>query len=71
MWLMRCKELDAGHGIGCTFDVDSRPATLADALRGWAEDREFRAFFCGVLAKARFAAYRWEMPPVTASTVTR
>ena len=38
---------------------------------GWREEAAFRSKFSDILAAALFAAFRWETPPVTASTLSR
>jgi hypothetical protein len=71
MWFTRSEELDTDRGSRFTIDLDSRPATFAEVLRGWVEDEEFRAIFSDLLANSRFSAFRWEAPPVTAATARR
>ena len=71
MWFIRSEELDAERGSHFAVDFDSRPATFADVLRGWGEDETFRSKFNNVLAESRFAAFRWEVPPVTETTAKR
>lgn len=71
MWVARCEELVAGRGVRYTIDVDARAATFADVLRGWREDAQFRSLCNDLLASSGFAAFRFETPPVTASTVRR
>ena len=71
MWFIRCEELDTQRRSHFAIDLDSRPATFADVLRGWAEEEAFRSMFNDALAKSRFAAFRWETPPITETTATR
>jgi hypothetical protein len=54
-----------------TIGLESRPATIADILQGWQSDPSFRSLFNALLADAPFAAFRWETPAVTATTVTK
>jgi hypothetical protein len=54
-----------------TLNVDSRPATCADVLRGWEQDGAFRSLFNSLLADTPFTAFRWEMPAMTTTTITR
>ncbi len=49
----------------------SRRLTYDDVLHGWVEDAAFRSWFCDTLAAHPEEAFRWETPPVTASTLTR
>jgi hypothetical protein len=71
MWAARSEKLPNGHGLRFGVDLDSRPATIADVLRGWEVDAEFRTLFNKLLADAPFAAFRWETPAVTGATVLR
>ena len=71
MWSTRREELEADQGTRFSIEFDLRPATFVEVLRGWLEDEEFRARFSGLLAGSRFAAFRWETPPVTAASVSR
>jgi acetyl esterase/lipase len=38
--------------------------SFADAIAGWRDDEDFRAFFIAELAATEFPAFFWEMPPV-------
>jgi hypothetical protein len=71
MWASRSEELADGRGLRFVVDPGSRPATFADVLRGWQADPAFRSLFNALLAGAPFSAFRWETPPVTATTMTR
>ena len=44
------------------------PMSYASVLRRWQSEGAFRSFFVALLREAPFSAYRWETPPVTAST---
>jgi hypothetical protein len=71
IWASRSEELGDERGRRFVLDHGSSPATFADVLRGWQEDAAFRSLFNSLLAGAPFSAFRWETPPVTASTMTR
>jgi len=71
MWVSRCEVLVAGRGARYALDLGARPATFADVLRAWQEDPQFRSLFNDLLAQSGFAAFRWETPPITASTARR
>jgi len=71
MWSTRCEELDTDRSSRFTIELDSRPATFAEVLRGWVEDEEFRAMFGVLLANSRFAGFRSEVPSITAADVRR
>lgn len=71
MWSTRSEQLANVRGLRFTVDLDSRPASFADVLRGWQEDAGFRSLFNALLADAPYSAFRWETPPVTNTTLTR
>lgn len=71
MWTARTTQLPNGRGLAFAVDRGGRPARYLDVLHGWREDEAFRAFFNALLADMPFAEFRWETPPVTATTVTR
>jgi hypothetical protein len=70
MWTCRTEELSGVYGLRCAIDLDSRPATFADVVRGWRDHAAFRSLFNSLLADAPFAAFRWELPAVTAASMT-
>jgi hypothetical protein len=70
-WSFRSEELDGGRGLRFAVELDTRPASYAEVLRGWREDAAFRSRFNDALAETPFTAFRWETPSVTDSTVTR
>ena len=43
--------------------------TYRDVLRGWREEPAFRSFFTGVLAGSSFAAFRWETPALSLTSI--
>jgi hypothetical protein len=50
---------------------EKQSLTYAQIVQKWQADEPFRTFFIGLLAEAPFAAYFWETPPVTKSTLER
>jgi hypothetical protein len=48
-----------------------RPFPTKQILQKWQNDEAFRTLFINLLADAPFAAYFWETPPVTQSTLER
>lgn len=65
-------ELLAGGGIQRVVLLSGkRPFTYKDIIHKWQSDNAFRDFFIGLLAQAPFAAYFWETPPITQSTLER
>jgi len=71
MWTSRNKELTEIHGLQFFIDLDAKPATFADVLRGWQNDAMFRSMFNDLLADVPFSAFRWETPPITIASVIR
>jgi hypothetical protein len=71
MWTTRSEERPDARGLWFAVERDSRPATVAEVLRGWRDDAGFRSLFNALLAGAPFAAFRWETPAVTAATLAR
>jgi hypothetical protein len=71
MWSARCQELANGRVLKMAIELDSAPVPYADVLRRWQDDEEFRSFFIDLLTDSPFSAFRWETPPITASTARR
>lgn len=71
MWSARSEELADACGQRFAVAFDARPATFAEVIRAWQGDAGFRSQFNALLADAPYTAFRWETPPVTASTVSR
>lgn len=71
MWTPQCEELANVRGLRFAIDFDSRPATVADVLRGWQNDPDFRSLFNLLLAEVPFTAFSWETPAVTTTTVSQ
>jgi hypothetical protein len=71
MWSVRSEFLPDGRGLRFAVDIGPRPATFAEALRGWRDDATFRSMFNTLLADAPLSAFRWETPPVTTATANR
>lgn len=71
MWTSRIEKLTDTHGMRYSIYRNETPATFADVLHSWQNDPAFRSMFNALLADASLLAFRWETPPVTATTVTR
>lgn len=71
MWAFRSQKLETTRGLHFGIDLASRPATFAAVLNGFEGDEQFRSMFSDVLAHSPFGAFRWEVPVVTLSAVTR
>ena len=69
MWSTRSEELMGVKGLRFAIAVDSRPATVDEVIRAWQGEAAFRSWFNGLLADARYTAFRWETPAVNADTV--
>jgi hypothetical protein len=70
MWIARSEKLTKTSGLQFTVERDARPATFAEVIRGWCDDRAFRSLFNDLLADVPYSAFRWETPPVTAGTAS-
>jgi hypothetical protein len=71
MWTARSESLADARGLRFVIEFDSRPAAVADVIRGWQHDSSFRSFFNALLADSPYPAFRWETPPVTSASATR
>jgi hypothetical protein len=69
MWSIRTEELANGQVVN--VDFRNQPVKFSEVLQRWQEDPVFRDFFIALLADAPFSAFRWEMPPITASSAER
>jgi hypothetical protein len=70
MWSSHVSTLGQGT-LRYTLGHASKLATFMDVLGAWRTDPGACAWFNDLLAAAPFAAFRWETPPVTASTARR
>jgi hypothetical protein len=70
MWTSQSEQLTELRGLRFSIQLNEKPATFADVLRGWQTDPTFRSMFNSLLADVSFSAFRWETPPVTVETVT-
>lgn len=64
-------EIESDHVHKYAITTKGRSVSYAEALDLWLEDTGFCSFFVSLLSESRFAAYRWESPPITKSTATR
>ena len=71
MWTSRSTLLADGRVLWVTIDRESCPVSYAEVLNLWRDDATFRSMFIASLADAPFSAFRWETPPITASTADR
>jgi hypothetical protein len=71
MWVAQNEQLNKGYTIKTTITIADAPIAYADVLSGWQHNAAFRTFFIDLLAGTPFTAFRWDTPPVTATTVSR
>ncbi|HKB41634.1 MAG TPA: hypothetical protein VKD72_34740, partial [Gemmataceae bacterium] len=71
MWSSRSEQLAGGRTLKVAIDRESSPVPYSEVLRLWQQDAGFRSFFIALLAEAPFSAFRWETPPITASSAHR
>lgn len=53
------------------LNCSQRPLTFADVLDLWQRNEEFRSFYTRLLTDSPFAAFRWETPALSNSTIDR
>lgn len=71
MWEAVREVLEPGRVIRIVLRQGSRPLPVAAVAELWQRDAAFRVFFNRLLADAPFAAYFWEMPPLTCANRVR
>lgn len=71
MWAARHTSLADGRGLHCAIESNESPVAYSEVIQLWQSDDAFRTFFIELLARAPFAAFRWETPPVGDATVER
>ena len=71
MMKAKVEYLDSGRVQKVVLLAGERPFTYADVLQKWQTDQSFRTFFIELLAKAPFAAYFWETPPIMRNNLER
>src|SRR6266851_8515052 len=71
MWSTRTEKLADGRGLRVAVDRESSPVSFLEILRRWQNDATFRNLFIALLADAPFSAFRWETPPIAATSATR
>lgn len=65
------EKLDRGRGLKFLVHRTGNPLGYADVIGLWQKEQDFRSFFITLLSRAPFTAFRWETPPVTASSLNR
>lgn len=71
MWKSKCKLIENGRIHKISIFRDDKQITYLEAIELWQQDKSFRTFFISLLADTSMAAYFWETPPISQSTVNR
>lgn len=71
MWSAVRKDLPEFPGTHFTVWLNSRVLTVVQVIQSWRDDERFRTWFNDLLAGVPYAAFRWETPPVTDSTINQ
>lgn len=71
MWVEQTETVADGRGQRTSIRSDGGSLTYAEALERLESDSHFRDFLRKILLNAPYAAFRWETPPITASTIDR
>jgi hypothetical protein len=69
-WSVNTQDVSQHCTRSCVIH-EGRPATYAEVVDGWCNDRGFCEWFASVLASSASGAFRWETPAVTKATVDR
>ena len=68
MWASTEITIETGRTVKVAVLCDGIPVSYRQVIDHWRTDKYFRQFFIGLLAKAPFAAYFFETPPVNEVT---
>jgi hypothetical protein len=71
MWNFDTTMTRDGRTTHVAISVDGEPLSFAAAIRHLQSERPFREYLTGLLASAPYAAYRWELPPISTVTLSR
>jgi hypothetical protein len=71
MWSATSTQLSENQGLRFELQLNARPATVSEVIGAWRDDASFRTLFNALLVDAPYRGFRWETPPVTASTLAR
>lgn len=69
MWRSDAEVLEGGRTRKISLLSDGKTLCYGDVLDLWQSEQGFRSFFISLLADAPFAAYFWETPPVTETSL--
>lgn len=70
MWTSCFKQIDR-QTSEVTFEASSRVLTFREVIDLWVNDKGFREYFTSVICEGPFAAFFWETPAITKSTLER
>ena len=59
-----------GRGQKLALLANGRPVTFEDVIAGWRDDTGFRDLFIADLAASPYAAFFWELPPLSRATLS-
>ena len=71
LWSWNITEIERNRIMRYVPLRQGAPLTFADAMRLMTEDESFRSHLSQLLASSTFTGYRWETPPVTATSSSR
>ncbi|MDH3689696.1 MAG: hypothetical protein OEU36_09495 [Gammaproteobacteria bacterium] len=71
MWESHIEVLEGGRTQLVSIKSGDKSLPYSEVVSLWQNDKKFRDFFIALLTCAPFAAYLWETPPVTKSTMGR
>ena len=68
MWSHSSTDTDSGDGQIFSIYADGAIATYNAVVTALVEEEKFRSYFIDLLARVPYTAFRWETPPLTATT---
>jgi len=71
MWTIRGEQPESDRVHRFVVELGTASASFGNVLDAWREDPTFRSLFNETLSKSPFTAFRWETPPVSATTLDR
>jgi len=71
MWHWKTQSLQDKSTICATIESETRSIEVRSVIEGWRESEKFRDFWASSLKAIPFEAYYWEMPPLSAETLSR
>ena len=71
MYTHTTKTLEKNRVFHYTISLNDKQLSYAEVIEKWRSEEEFRTYFTEILKDAPFAAYFWETPSLTRSTINR